>query len=92
MQANTTSLTGKEKTIGVELKNALHLDSSLEFRPDPLASALQRLLDASRDAEVLIACMYELHLITAAPLVEIWNRLAAAINEAQRLALSKRRP
>ena len=26
-----------------------------------------------------------------APLVEIWNRLAAAINEAQRLALSKRR-
>ena len=92
MQASTTYPTGKEKTTGIELNDASHPDSNLEFRPDPLASALQRLLDASRDAEVLIACMYELHLITAAPLVEIWNRLAAAINEAQRLALSKRRP
>jgi hypothetical protein len=83
MQRNTISLTGKEKNIGIYLKNDpdSNLDSVLRCEPD--ASALQKLLEASKDAELLIACMFELHLITAAPLLEIWNRLAAAINEAQ---------
>jgi hypothetical protein len=77
MQCNTTFLAGKEKRIGI------CWDSNSEHGSERLASALQKLLDASRDAEVLIACIFELHLITAAPLLDIWNRLAAAINETQ---------
>ena len=76
MHRNTTSLTAKEKKI-------ICWDSNLGHESECLASALQKLLDASRDAEVLIACIFELHLITAAPLLDIWNRLAAAINVTQ---------
>ena len=81
MQHSTSYFSGKEKNEGIHAKNAMDSDSTVQSEAD--ASALQRLLGASKDAEVLIACMFELHLITAAPLLRIWNKLAAAIQEAQ---------
>jgi hypothetical protein len=83
MQISTSDLTAKEKSIGVLRKNAQAEDSDSMFRPEPNNLALEKLLGASKDAEVLIACIFELHSIAAAPLLEIWDRLAAAINEAQ---------
>jgi hypothetical protein len=78
MQPNTTCITGKEKRIE-NLKHAP--ESPLQLKNG--TSVLQKLLAASKDAEVLIACMFEQHVFTAAPLQEIWERLAAAIDEAQ---------
>jgi hypothetical protein len=72
---------GKEKNIEIHLKNAPGAESALRPKPEP--SVLLNLLAASKDAEVLIACMFEQHLFTAAPLHEIWENLAAAIDEAQ---------
>jgi hypothetical protein len=44
---------------------------------------LRQLLAASKDVEVLIACLFELNLIAAAPLQQIWDRFAVAIEKAQ---------
>jgi hypothetical protein len=46
--------------------------------------AFRQLLAASKDAEFLIAYMFESHCIGAAPLEEVWDRLAVAIEAAQR--------
>ncbi len=46
-------------------------------------SVLRQLLAASKEAETLIACCFELHFITAVPLEQIWNRLSEAIEAAQ---------
>ena len=46
-------------------------------------SVLRQLLAASKEAEALIACCFELHLITAVPLEQIWDKLAEAIEAAQ---------
>ncbi len=46
--------------------------------------AFGQLLAASKDAEALIGCLFELHFITAAPLRQIWDKLAIAIEAAQR--------
>jgi hypothetical protein len=79
MQNNKSDCDGKY--IGSQLKNTPGAESRL--RPKPETSVLQNLLAASKDAEVLIACLAEQHLFTAAPLHEIWENLAAAIDEAQ---------
>jgi hypothetical protein len=55
--------------------------SAIQLEAAP--SVLQKLLAASKDAEVLIACLAEQHLLTAAPLIQIWENLAAAIEDAQ---------
>lgn len=83
MQPNTTTFPGKEKYKGIRLENIPDPNSASALRDGPDASALQKLLTAAKDAEVLIACIFELHLFTADPLLEIWTRLAAAIKEAQ---------
>ena len=72
---------GKEKNIGSHMKNSPDSESMLRTKPE--TSVLQNLLAASKDAEVLIACLFEQHLFTAAPLQQIWENLAAAIDEAQ---------
>lgn len=82
MHINARNHEGEEKNIGIHVKNAPGPDSALRLRPD--ASVLKQLLAASKDAEVLIACLFEQHFITAAPLQQIWGRLAAAIDDAQR--------
>ena len=82
MHINARNHEGEEKNIGIHVKNAPGPASALRLRPD--ASVLQQLLAASKDAEVLIACLFEQHFITAAPLQQIWSRLAAAIDDAQR--------
>jgi hypothetical protein len=46
-------------------------------------SVFRQLLAASKDAEFLIGCLFELHFITAAPLQQIWDKLAVAIAAAQ---------
>ncbi len=47
-------------------------------------SVLRQLVKASKEAEGLIACLFELHLIAAAPLERAWDRFARAITTAQR--------
>jgi hypothetical protein len=81
MHVNTVDCTGEENNSEILMKNAMDLDST--FLSEPNASVLQKLLWASKEAEVLIACIFEIDSITAAPLLEIWSRFAAAINEAQ---------
>ena len=81
MQGTTIEYTGEIKNSG-NCKKPL-LDSKVANGSVPDASALQKLLGASKEAEVLIACIFEFDSITAAPLLEIWNKFAAAINEAQ---------
>ncbi len=46
-------------------------------------SVLLQLLAASKEAERLIACVFELHFVTTLPLRQIWERLATAITVAQ---------
>jgi|WetSurMetagenome_2_1015567.scaffolds.fasta_scaffold963312_2 hypothetical protein len=82
MHINASNHEGEEKNNGIHVKKAPGPDSTLRLKPD--TSVLQQLLAASKDAEVLIACLFEQHFITAAPLQQIWSRLAAAIDDAQR--------
>jgi hypothetical protein len=81
MHINASNHAGEEKNIGIHEKNAPCPDSALRLRPGALV--LQQLLAASKDAEVLIACLFELQFVTAAPLQQIWSKLAAAIDDAQ---------
>lgn len=53
----------------------------LRLTPDP--AVLRKLLAASKDAEVLIACLCELNSFAAAPIQRIWGNLAVAIEAAQ---------
>ncbi len=78
---STSDFTGEVKSAGIRSK----LTSSLPtvFRIEPDVSALRRLLAASKEAEVLIACLFELNSIEAAPLQQIWDKLAVAIKAAQ---------
>jgi hypothetical protein len=78
MQSDISYASGKEKRIG-SITNAPQSVFCSKSEP----SVLQNLLAASKDAEVLIACMFEQHLFTAAPLYQIGENLAAAIDEAQ---------
>ena len=52
-------------------------------RLDTDVSVLRQLVTASEEAEGLIACVFELHFISAAPLQHIWDKLARAIKAAQ---------
>ena len=72
---STTNFRDEEKNIGICKNPASGNSDGLAFR---------QLLAASKDAEALIACLYELHFITAAPLRQIWDKLADAIEAAQR--------
>ena len=72
---STRDFRDEGKKIGMCKKPASGNSDGLAFR---------QLLAASKDAEALIACLYELHFITAAPLRQIWDRLAVAIESAQR--------
>ncbi len=76
---NTTDSTGEEKSNGFLAKS--HSSSAPWLKPD--GSVLRQLLAASKDAEALIACLFELHFITAVPLEQIWDNLAKAITAAQ---------
>ena len=60
-----------------------NLVSRLSPRLDTDVSVLRQLVTASKEAEGLIACVFELHFISAAPLQRIWDRLARAIKAAQ---------
>lgn len=77
---NTIDLSGEEKSEGI------HLNPKTDARTVLLKSdalVLQKLLAASKDAEVMIACLFEQNMISAEPLQQIWDRFAAAISEAQ---------
>jgi hypothetical protein len=60
------------------------LVSRLRPRLDTDISVLRQLVTASKEAEGLIACVFELHFISAAPLQHIWDKLARAIKAAQK--------
>jgi len=51
--------------------------------PDGHRLHLQELLHASKDAERLISCFFDLHAIEGEPFQGIWDRLASAIDRAQ---------
>ncbi len=78
---STSDFTGEVKSRGIRSKLASSLPTELRFEPD--GSALRRLLAASKDAEVLIACLFELNSVEAVPLQQIWDNLAVAIKAAQ---------
>ncbi len=78
---STSDFTGEEKSNGIHSK--LTAGSRPVFRLEPDGSVLRRLLAASKDAEVLIACLFELNSVAAAPLQQIWDNLAVAIKAAQ---------
>jgi uncharacterized lipoprotein len=80
-KVNTSELTGKEKSIGN--RNLSETDANAKLLRVPNNIVLQKLLAASKDAEVLIACLFEQQLISAAPFQRVWDRLAEAICEAQ---------
>ncbi len=50
-----------------------------------LALVLRGLLWASKDAERLIACVYELNLVSALPLEDVWRRLAESLEAVERV-------
>jgi hypothetical protein len=83
MHINMSDPAGKEKNMRNHEKITVKSNSELEIRSG-CASSLQKLLEASKDAEALIACVFELYSVNADPLLEIWDRLARAIDEAQR--------
>jgi hypothetical protein len=72
---STRDFRDERKNIGICKKPASSNSDGLAFR---------QLLAASKEAEALIGCLFELHFITAAPLRQIWDELAVAIESAQR--------
>ena len=78
---STSDFTDEEKSRGIPSK--LSSGSRPLIRLEPDGSVLRRLVAASKDAEVLIACLFELNSIGAAPLQQIWDNLAVAIKAAQ---------
>jgi hypothetical protein len=56
-------------------------DSLALQKPEELA--FRQLLSASKDAERLISCVFELNFIKGRNLQEIWDRFACAITSAQ---------
>ena len=71
---NTSEFTEAEENLGRCIKSTSGESGGAVFR---------QLLAASKDAELLIGCLFELHFITAAPLQQIWDKLAVAIAAAQ---------
>jgi hypothetical protein len=78
---STSDFIDEEKNVGIHSKLTSNLSPPLRIEHD--GSVLRQLLTASKDAEVLIASLFELNLIAAAPLLHIWDRFAIAIEEAQ---------
>ncbi len=81
LKGNTSELSGEEKSIGNRILS--EMDAKSQFLRLPSNLVLQKLLVASKDAEVLIACLFEQQVISAKPFLHIWDRLADAISEAQ---------
>lgn len=81
IKVNTSELTGEEKSIGNRIQPESGSNAKLLLKPNNLV--MQKLLAASKDAEVLIACLFEQQLISAAPFLNVWEKLADAIKEAQ---------
>lgn len=77
---NMIDFTREEKNEGIRIKPKSDARGAL---PKSDSLVLQKLLAASKDAEVIIACLFEQQSISAEPLQKIWDRLAAAITEAQ---------
>ena len=71
---NTRDYRGKEKSVGICKKSFSRESDGLVFR---------QLLAAVKDMEREIGCIFELNSIKAAPLDQIWDRLAVAIEAAQ---------
>ena len=78
---STSDFTREAKSSGIHSKAVSGSTPVIRLEPD--GSDLRRLLAASKDAEVLIACLFELNSIDAAPLKQIWDNLAVAIKSAQ---------
>ena len=72
-----SDFTGEENSPGI------HSDADPTLRPETDVSVLRQLVTASKEAEGVIACLFELHFITAVPLEHIWDKLARAIKAAQ---------
>jgi len=81
IKVNTSELSGEEKSIGNRNQAGAGANMKHPMKPDNLV--MNKLLAASKDAEVLIACLFEQQLISAAPFQQVWDRLAEAICEAQ---------
>ena len=81
----TTPWHGKANSKMPEITQRGSLDSnqaSARSRDD--RSYLKELLEASKDAEKLISCFFDLNAIEGEPFQGIWERLASAIDTAQR--------
>jgi hypothetical protein len=76
---------GSSNLAGDETACDIRSDLMSRVRPrlDTDISVLRQLVAASKEAEGLIACVFELHFISAAPLQHIWDKLARAIKAAQ---------
>jgi type VI protein secretion system component VasF len=85
-KGNTNCFPSEEKKLDLCSKST----ASRMLRPESHISVWRQLLAASKDAESLIACLFELHFVTAKPLEQIWERLARAIKLAQQ-ALQEQR-
>ena len=81
IKVNTSELSGEEKSIGNRNQAGAGANMKHPMKPDNLV--MNKLLAASKDAEVLIACLFEQQLISAAPFLKVWEKLADAIKEAQ---------
>ena len=57
-------------------------------KPQRQRTPLEELLEASKDAERLISCFFDLNTIEGEPFQGIWDRLASAINRAHRVLQS----
>ena len=84
---NTSDCAGEAKSYSRHSKPAGDSMSQQETG----VSVLQQLLAASKDAERLIGCCFELHMITANPLEQIWDNLARAIKSAQQTLRGRNR-
>ncbi len=84
------NLQGRELT-GDEIDSGNHSGADATPRVESDDSVLRQLVTASKEAEGVIACLFELHFISAVPLEHIWDKLARAIKAAQqRLQLHDR--
>jgi hypothetical protein len=76
------SIPGKQKMPEIT-QSANSLAEEKSPAPHGHCLHLQELLHASKDAERLLSCFFDLHAIEGEPFQGIWDRLASAIDRAQ---------
>jgi hypothetical protein len=76
------SIPGKQKMPEIT-QSANSFSEEKSSAPHGPCLHLQELLHASKDAERLISCFFDLHAIEGEPFQGIWDRLASAIDRAQ---------